>query len=106
MWCLCSCLYIYTLVFWLSRYIVVKLDSIHSAVTLFFLLVGPPYCLHMRVKFYSSEPNNLHEELTRSVKPQTFELFPVPSKKGSVMSSAGRYLLYKWVVSLLVSLAD
>uniref|UniRef100_A0A8C7HGK8 Band 4.1-like protein 5 n=1 Tax=Oncorhynchus kisutch TaxID=8019 RepID=A0A8C7HGK8_ONCKI len=26
---------------------------------------GPPYCLHMRVKFYSSEPNNLHEELTR-----------------------------------------
>uniref|UniRef100_A0AAY4BMZ6 FERM domain-containing protein n=1 Tax=Denticeps clupeoides TaxID=299321 RepID=A0AAY4BMZ6_9TELE len=27
--------------------------------------VGPPYCLHMRVKFYSSEPNNLHEELTR-----------------------------------------
>uniref|UniRef100_A0A8C1L0P3 Erythrocyte membrane protein band 4.1 like 5 n=1 Tax=Cyprinus carpio TaxID=7962 RepID=A0A8C1L0P3_CYPCA len=29
------------------------------------VLVGPPYCLHMRVKFYSSEPNNLHEELTR-----------------------------------------
>ncbi|XP_035378707.1 band 4.1-like protein 5 isoform X1 [Electrophorus electricus] len=27
--------------------------------------IGPPYCLHMRVKFYSSEPNNLHEELTR-----------------------------------------
>ncbi|KAI2660667.1 Band 4.1-like protein 5 [Labeo rohita] len=26
--------------------------------------IGPPYCLHMRVKFYSSEPNNLHEELT------------------------------------------
>ncbi|KAI4805985.1 hypothetical protein KUCAC02_010577, partial [Chaenocephalus aceratus] len=26
---------------------------------------GPPYCLHLRVKFYSSEPNNLHEELTR-----------------------------------------
>uniref|UniRef100_A0A669D3I4 Erythrocyte membrane protein band 4.1 like 5 n=1 Tax=Oreochromis niloticus TaxID=8128 RepID=A0A669D3I4_ORENI len=25
--------------------------------------IGPPYCLHMRVKFYSSEPNNLHEEL-------------------------------------------
>uniref|UniRef100_A0A8P4GBP6 Band 4.1-like protein 5 n=1 Tax=Dicentrarchus labrax TaxID=13489 RepID=A0A8P4GBP6_DICLA len=39
--------------------------------------IGPPYCLHMRVKFYSSEPNNLHEELTRSVKPQTFELLPV-----------------------------
>uniref|UniRef100_A0AAY5F455 FERM domain-containing protein n=1 Tax=Electrophorus electricus TaxID=8005 RepID=A0AAY5F455_ELEEL len=31
--------------------------------------IGPPYCLHMRVKFYSSEPNNLHEELTRSVNP-------------------------------------
>ncbi|RMC18702.1 hypothetical protein DUI87_04598 [Hirundo rustica rustica] len=27
--------------------------------------VGPPYCLHFRVKFYSSEPNNLREELTR-----------------------------------------
>uniref|UniRef100_A0A673XE26 Erythrocyte membrane protein band 4.1 like 5 n=1 Tax=Salmo trutta TaxID=8032 RepID=A0A673XE26_SALTR len=27
--------------------------------------IGPPYCLHMRVKFYSSEPNNLHEEVTR-----------------------------------------
>ncbi|XP_051564671.1 band 4.1-like protein 5 isoform X2 [Myxocyprinus asiaticus] len=29
------------------------------------VIIGPPYCLHMRVKFYSSEPNNLHEELTR-----------------------------------------
>ncbi|KAJ7407852.1 Band 4.1-like protein 5 [Willisornis vidua] len=29
------------------------------------VLVGPPYCLHFRVKFYSSEPNNLREELTR-----------------------------------------
>ncbi|XP_059198444.1 band 4.1-like protein 5 isoform X2 [Centropristis striata] len=27
--------------------------------------IGPPYCLHLKVKFYSSEPNNLHEELTR-----------------------------------------
>ncbi|XP_069588748.1 band 4.1-like protein 5 [Ranitomeya imitator] len=27
--------------------------------------IGPPYCLHVRVKFYSSEPNNLREELTR-----------------------------------------
>ncbi|OBS68036.1 hypothetical protein A6R68_03423, partial [Neotoma lepida] len=26
---------------------------------------GSPYCLHLRVKFYSSEPNNLREELTR-----------------------------------------
>uniref|UniRef100_A0A7N8XCY7 Erythrocyte membrane protein band 4.1 like 5 n=1 Tax=Mastacembelus armatus TaxID=205130 RepID=A0A7N8XCY7_9TELE len=34
--------------------------------------IGPPYCLHMKVKFYSSEPNNLHEELTRSVKMCTF----------------------------------
>ncbi|XP_018424219.1 PREDICTED: band 4.1-like protein 5 [Nanorana parkeri] len=29
--------------------------------------IGPPYCLHLRVKFYSSEPNNLREELTRSL---------------------------------------
>ncbi|XP_064419982.1 band 4.1-like protein 5 isoform X2 [Latimeria chalumnae] len=27
--------------------------------------IGPPYCLHLRVKFYSSEPNNLRDELTR-----------------------------------------
>ncbi|KAL8600577.1 hypothetical protein ACOMHN_062448 [Nucella lapillus] len=27
--------------------------------------IGPPYTLRFRVKFYSSEPNNLHEELTR-----------------------------------------
>ncbi|KAJ8340775.1 hypothetical protein SKAU_G00330660 [Synaphobranchus kaupii] len=26
---------------------------------------GPPYTLFFRVKFYSSEPNNLHEEFTR-----------------------------------------
>ncbi|XP_051642976.1 band 4.1-like protein 5 isoform X3 [Manacus candei] len=31
----------------------------------FCFAVGPPYCLHFRVKFYSSEPNNLREELTR-----------------------------------------
>lgn len=29
------------------------------------VIIGPPYCLHLRVKFYSSEPNNLREELTR-----------------------------------------
>ncbi|XP_023678150.2 band 4.1-like protein 5 isoform X1 [Paramormyrops kingsleyae] len=27
--------------------------------------IGPPYCLHLKVKFYSSEPSNLREELTR-----------------------------------------
>ena len=27
--------------------------------------IGSPYCLHLRVKFYSSELNNLREELTR-----------------------------------------
>lgn len=26
---------------------------------------GPPYILELKVKFYTSEPNNLHEELTR-----------------------------------------
>ncbi|XP_039374311.1 band 4.1-like protein 4B, partial [Mauremys reevesii] len=26
---------------------------------------GPPYTLHFRIKYYSSEPNNLHEEFTR-----------------------------------------
>lgn len=28
-------------------------------------LVGPPYTFRLRVKFYSSEPNTLREELTR-----------------------------------------
>jgi len=28
-------------------------------------LVGPPYTFRLRVKFYSSEPNMLREELTR-----------------------------------------
>lgn len=55
----------------------VRFDNIYSAVILICVLVGPPYCLHMRVKFYSSEPNNLHEELTRCVKSQTFENWPV-----------------------------
>jgi len=27
--------------------------------------IGPPYTFRLKVKFYSSEPNNLHEELTR-----------------------------------------
>lgn len=36
--------------------------------------VGPPYCLHLRVKFYSSEPNNLHEELTRWAETRTTNL--------------------------------
>ncbi|KAK3108887.1 hypothetical protein FSP39_017973, partial [Pinctada imbricata] len=27
--------------------------------------IGPPFTFRFRVKFYSSEPNNLHEELTR-----------------------------------------
>ncbi|XP_060605380.1 band 4.1-like protein 5 isoform X2 [Ruditapes philippinarum] len=27
--------------------------------------IGPPFSFRFRVKFYSSEPNNLHEELTR-----------------------------------------
>lgn len=30
-----------------------------------FYLVGPPYTLRLKVKFYSSEPNTLREELTR-----------------------------------------
>lgn len=33
--------------------------------SLFRLAVGPPYTLRLKVKFYSSEPNTLREELTR-----------------------------------------
>ncbi|XP_064006094.1 LOW QUALITY PROTEIN: band 4.1-like protein 4B [Pogoniulus pusillus] len=29
------------------------------------IIIGPPYTLHFRIKYYSSEPNNLHEEFTR-----------------------------------------
>ncbi|KAK2147797.1 hypothetical protein LSH36_535g02000 [Paralvinella palmiformis] len=31
----------------------------------FLFTVGPPYTFRFKVKFYSSEPSNLHEELTR-----------------------------------------
>lgn len=31
----------------------------------FVFLVGPPYTLRLKVKFYSSEPHTLREELTR-----------------------------------------
>ena len=30
-----------------------------------FIAVGPPYTFRLKVKFYSSEPHNLREELTR-----------------------------------------
>ena len=30
-----------------------------------YFIVGPPYTFRMRIKFYSSEPNNLREEITR-----------------------------------------
>lgn len=32
---------------------------------IFLIAVGPPYTLRLKVKFYSSEPNTLREELTR-----------------------------------------
>lgn len=31
----------------------------------FYFVVGPPYTFRLKVKFYSSEPNTLREELTR-----------------------------------------
>jgi hypothetical protein len=34
-------------------------------ITLVSGLVGPPYTLHFRVKFYAAEPHELGEELTR-----------------------------------------
>lgn len=33
--------------------------------TIMFVTVGSPYTLRLKVKFYSSEPNLLREELTR-----------------------------------------
>lgn len=52
--------------FWLlSALYLMTHSNMFWAFILHCLSVGPPYCLHMRVKFYSSEPNNLHEELTR-----------------------------------------
>lgn len=33
--------------------------------TLCIFIVGPPYTFRLKVKFYSSEPHNLREELTR-----------------------------------------
>uniref|UniRef100_A0A8D2JA15 Erythrocyte membrane protein band 4.1 like 4B n=1 Tax=Varanus komodoensis TaxID=61221 RepID=A0A8D2JA15_VARKO len=41
--------------------------------------IGPPYMFQFRIKYYSSEPNNLHEEFTRFTANQTetmeFEIF-------------------------------
>lgn len=37
----------------------------HSLIITSYVSVGPPYTLRLRVKFYSSEPNCLREELTR-----------------------------------------
>lgn len=34
-------------------------------IKIFCFTVGPPYTLRLKVKFYSSEPNTLREELTR-----------------------------------------
>ena len=36
-----------------------------SKFSLFIVLVGPPFTFRFRVKFYSTDPQNLHEELTR-----------------------------------------
>nr|CAD7429589.1 unnamed protein product [Timema monikensis] len=41
-----------------------KFPCIYS-IMLYCALVGPPYTLRLKVKFYSSEPNSLREELTR-----------------------------------------
>lgn len=40
---------------------------IHVIILIFYFvcIVGPPYTLRLKVKFYSSEPNLLREELTR-----------------------------------------
>ena len=39
--------------------------SLHLFLSPLFLTDGSPYRLFFRVKFYSSEPNNLREEFTR-----------------------------------------
>ena len=36
-----------------------------ACILLSLFVVGPPYTLHFRVKFYAAEPQDLHEELTR-----------------------------------------
>jgi len=46
-----------------------------SSLSHFFISVGPPYTFRMRIKFYSSEPNNLREEITRYSKSRDFEPF-------------------------------
>lgn len=72
-----SAIYTYTWCVWSGSFFCVYFVT-HSnmfwASLLLSLPVGPPYCLHLRVKFYSSEPNNLHEELTRSIKKRVWSL--------------------------------
>ena len=38
-------------------------------------LVGPPYTFRFRVKFYTSDPQNLHDELTRYEREKAREKF-------------------------------
>ena len=42
-----------------------KIIKTKKTIHLFLYLVGPPYTFRFRVKFYTSDPQNLHEELTR-----------------------------------------
>ena len=41
------------------------IKAVPSDILTLLLPVGPPYTFRMRVKFYSSEPNSLREEITR-----------------------------------------
>ena len=43
-----------------------KISNNHILILIYqSFIVGPPYTFRMRIKFYSSEPNNLREEITR-----------------------------------------
>ena len=43
-----------------------KISNNHILILTYqYFIVGPPYTFRMRIKFYSSEPNNLREEITR-----------------------------------------
>ena len=52
-----------------TRFRLSSFRSHHTAIIRYmsfgFFTVNPPYVLKFQVKFYSSEPTNLHEELTK-----------------------------------------
>ncbi|RNA29992.1 band 5 [Brachionus plicatilis] len=61
--------------------------------------IGPPYQFFFRVKFYTAEPNNLNEELTRYF---YFLQLKHDLRSGQLSSSAGQHHVYVELCALIL----